>query len=325
MTTEIIDRSHLSEKAWNLLLQGSPHSTFYQGLDWIDACCRGMKGYSPFFVVSVNGQGEYQAGLPFVTSVRSGIRQSLSLPFGTYGGTLALAGTGAGQLESFAKDTARAMSGPLVALQNIVEYSGLQDWSRFGFKSTLLQTHVTGMEKYNKNPVHLHKRGALQARNHGVQTRPLETREEINDCYRIIKERDRRMGQATRYPLGLYLSIYRSVSPAQRLWWRLAVREQQILGFALSFIDSQTVYYWEGASSDAQAGLRPSDALFSDIFTMAADRGIGQVNLGASPPGAEGLVHFKQAWGGQPQEYRSYIRRSGWMNLLQKIRRGVAG
>jgi len=325
MATEIIDRSHLSEKAWSVLLHESPHSSFYQGLDWIDACCQGMRGYRPFFVVSVNGQGEYQAGLPFVTSVRSGIRQNLSLPFGTYGGMLAVAGIGAGQLESFAGDTARAMSGPFVALQNIVEYSGLQDWSRFGFKSTLLQTHVTGMTEYNKTPVHLHKRGALQAMKHGVETRPLEDLKEISCCYQIIKDRDRRLGQATRYPLELYRSIYQSVNPAKRLYWRLAVREQQILGFALSFIDGQTVYYWEGASSDTQAGFRPSDALFSDIFTMASDRGIRQVNLGASPPGAEGLIHFKQAWGGQPREYRSYIRRSGWMNLLQKIKRGATG
>ncbi|MBI5806474.1 GNAT family N-acetyltransferase [candidate division TA06 bacterium] len=325
MATEIIDRSHLSEKAWNLLLQGSPHSSFYHGLDWIDACCRGMRGYKPFFAVSVNGQGEFQAGLPFVTSVRSGIRQNLSLPFGTYGGILALADIGAGQLDAFARTAVLAMSGPLVARQNIVDFNGLIDWGLYGFEDTVLQTHIVEMGEYAQDPFHLRKRGAVQARKHGVEIRPLRNEGEISICHQIIKDRDRRLGQATRYPLELYRSIFHSISPGGRLWWRLAVRENQILGFALSFIDSKTVHYWDGASYGAQARYRPGDALYGDIFTMAAGRGIRQVNLGASPPGAEGLVGFKQAWGGRPKEYHSYLRQAGWINLLQKIKRGVTG
>jgi len=41
------------------------------------------------------------------------------------------------------------------------------------------------------------------------------------------------------------------------------------------------------------------------------ERGVTRLNLGASLPEAEGLIAYKEKWGGAPVRYRSLVRKSG--------------
>jgi lipid II:glycine glycyltransferase (peptidoglycan interpeptide bridge formation enzyme) len=101
----------------------------------------------------------------------------------------------------------------------------------------------------------------------------------------------------------------------------MAFKDGQLLGFALSFIHKEEAYYWEGVTLREGEGLRPADALFTDLFTMALGRGLKRVNLGGSPQGAEGLVRYKEAWGASPVEYLSYVRITPWFNRLRELGR----
>jgi lipid II:glycine glycyltransferase (peptidoglycan interpeptide bridge formation enzyme) len=176
--------------------------------------------------------------------------------------------------------------------------------------------------KYEADPIHKTKRGAIQAEKKGVQVSPFLSTGQIKECYELVKKRDKRYGlKRSKYPLGLYESIWNTFESGKELLWRIASIENRIIAFQINFLFKDTIYYWEGASELEALPLRPNDALFSDTIQWGISQGYRFLNFGGSPQGAEGLVRFKQAWGGEKKDYTIYVKKRLWYKTAEKIKR----
>jgi hypothetical protein len=59
------------------------------------------------------------------------------------------------------------------------------------------------------------------------------------------------------------------------------------------------------------AHLKPNQYIRFMMCRRAAQEGLRYLNLGASPPGADGLTYYKRRWGGQVYQYRCLTLKRG--------------
>lgn len=83
-----LERS-IDSAEWAGLLAADPGASFYHEEAWRDGLLAAHRYFQPLYCVARDGAGRLLGALPAVCSVRAGLRQLLSLPFGTYATPLA--------------------------------------------------------------------------------------------------------------------------------------------------------------------------------------------------------------------------------------------
>lgn len=323
MEFKLLYLGDLEEKKWEELLSNSPSSTFYHKSAWAKVWFSSFVYFTPLFLVYLDDQGDYQAGFPFLLSDKYRVKRVYSMPFGTYGGLVTSGAAADEHTRVFYNEIKSQLRKLRVAGSEVVDFSGKENiLTEHGYRAVKHSTHILDLTKYPDDPVHKTKRGAIQAEKKGVKVEPLSSVEKIRDCYDLVQRRDKRHGlKKSKYPFGLYENIWNILRPGEQLFWRVAKIDERIIAFQINFLFKDTIYYWEGASSTETLNLRPNDALFKDTIQWGISQGYNYYNLGASPEDAEGLVRFKEAWGGEKKEYFIYSKKKFWYTALERLKK----
>lgn len=320
MRFELLGPGALDRKEWDDLVRHSPGGSVYQTADWAELWPTAFPHFRAIFAVGVE-DGRYQAGIPAVARGRFPLARAFSMPMGTYGGMLLRRG-----LAGRAEDYFRGLSGTLgrirPCLTEIVDYNGRHGFlARHGFRRCEARTHLVDLEAHKSLSRQKTKRGAVQSARRGVEVRDLRDEAELDRCRSLLEQRDRAFGQAPKYPPEFLRQLWKRMAPLGRARIGLAVRDSEIIGFTVDLAYGDTVTYWDGASDPERRLLRPADALIQATIDWGLRRGCRWLNLGGSPPGAGGLVRFKENWGGQAREYGVYTRHAWWFGALSGLRR----
>ena len=322
MGSELLYLADLDEQKWEELLFNSPYSTFYHKSNWAKLWFSSFVYLTPLFLVYSDENGEYKAGFPFILSDKYRLKRAYSMPFGTYGGMIVSAGFQMEEVaELYQKMDQELLKLKLASAEVIDFFDQQKNLRQYGYNAAKAYTHILDLSKYKDDPVHKTKRGAIQAEKKGVKVEPLSSVEKIRDCYNLVLERDKRHGlKRPKFPLGLYENIWNIFKSGEELRWSVATTEDQIIAFQINFLYKDSIYYWEGASLSEALNLRPNDTLFSDTIQWGISRGYKYLNLGGSPEKAEGLVRFKEAWGGEKKEYLIYSKKKFWYKTVEKLK-----
>lgn len=323
MECKLLYLGELDEKKWEELLSGSPFSTFYHKSSWAKIWFSSFVYFTPLFMVGIDEKGDYITGFPFILSDKYRLKRVYSMPFGTYGGFVPGKNLTSEKEKGFYEILENEFKELKVVSAEVIDFFGNQNsLSEYGYKSVKGYTHILDLSKYVNNPVHKAKRGAIQAEKKGVQVVSLSSSEKIRDCYNLIRKRDKRFGlKKSKYTLGLYENIWNILKSEKEILWRVAKIENQIIAFQINFLFKDTLYYWEGASELEALSLRPNDALFSDTIQWGLSQGYRHYNFGGSPKSAEGLIRFKEAWGGEKKDYLIYSKKRFWYKTAEKLKR----
>ncbi len=323
MGFELLYLADLDEQNWDELLTDSPYSTFYHKSVWAKVWFSSFVYFTPLFLVYSNENRKYKAGFPLILSDKFRLKRVYSMPFGTYGGMILSEPLQAEIVAELYEKMDQELRKLKPASAEVVDFSGQQKHlSQYGYDAAKAYTHILDLSKYMDDPVHKTKRGAIQAEKKGVKVELVSSVEKIRDCHNLVLERGKRHGlKRSKFPLGLYENIWNILKPEKELRWSIATAGERIIAFQINFLFKDTIYYWEGASLSEALNLRPNDALFSDTIQWGISQGYRYLNLGGSPEKAEGLVRFKEAWGGEKKEYLIYSKRKFWYKAIEKLRR----
>jgi len=323
MGFELLYLADLDEQKWDELLFNSPYSTFYHKSAWAKLWFSSFVYFTPLFLVYSGENGEYKAGFPFILSDKYRLKRVYSMPFGTYGGMILTEDLQMEEVvELYSRMNEELRKLKLVSAEVIDFFGQQKNLSQYGYNSAKAYTHLLDLSKYMDDPIHKTKRGAIQAEKRGVKVETLDSVEKIRDCYNLVLERDKGHGlKRSKFPVGLYENIWNILKLGQELRWSVATAEEQIIAFQINFLFKDTICYWEGASFSEALNLRPNDALFSDTIQWGIAHGYRYLNLGGSPEKAEGLVRFKEAWGGEKKEYLIYNKKKFWYKTMEKLKR----
>ena len=300
--------------AWDELVAASPEATVFHTSAWAKLWTDEWKG-AKWEAIVVQDSSGYLGGIGAIVRRRGIFRTVESMPFGTYGGPVVRHGHPDAPalrrllLTSYAARAARR----LTARSRITWYQGIRDDFPESLRPEESITHVLPLssdyESVAKGFSPSTRRLVRQAHESALSIRVAETSEDLRAFYEIAVETVRRRGGIPK-PYSLYERILTSLVPAGLARYHLVLHEGSAVAASLHLFHQGAAMSWLPVSRESSWHLRPNNYLIASLLETLCDAGYLEYNFGATPPGAAGLVRFKEGWGARPRSVLSAGRRS---------------
>jgi Acetyltransferase (GNAT) domain len=142
----------------------------------------------------------------------------------------------------------------------------------------------------------------------------------LDGFYRLVLATCRRHNVRPRYSREFFSRLLAVSKKDSRVIWPIVLSGDTITASHIRFVERSQIFAWQNYS-DRDDPLRPNYLLYDYIINLAISRNIKEINLGGSPPGADGLVAFKERWGGRKSTYSYYTYLSGLGKFIYRGRR----
>ena len=129
---------------------------------------------------------------------------------------------------------------------------------------------------------------------------------------RTVKHR----GGSLRYNARYFSELLRLSEENPAIQVFAASKGSDLAGFAVIVHHGNTAYYLHGGTVAELRHLSPSDLILADAIASARSAGCEVFNFMASPPDQPSLVRYKEKWGGETRQLRTYSVRLSWSYLL---------
>jgi CelD/BcsL family acetyltransferase involved in cellulose biosynthesis len=318
--------------AYSAILAADPNASFFHTPAWYEALLAAYPYYRPAWFVATGADGTMTGALPCLESVRAGLVQRLSLPYGTYATPLA---AGASPSERGAVRAAlldawwRGTGGPRIVRSNLTLFvppdgEAMPDWP--GAKaSTTEHTHLVdlspGFDRLWSEVVRRDARNNCgKAEEQGV-TAAREARA-IDDIDLLYREQAASWRSHTPFPPGFLQTLRETAGDAVEGW--VARREGRVVAAQLLFLHRDTAFGWVAANRPEARQLRAATLLNRVFMEDLCRRGLRWLNLGGSRHAA-GIEEFKRGLGGQPHAYTACTREAAWFRPLHRLQYRMRG
>ena len=321
MDFRVIDRQSLNVMEWDRLSQ---KGSFFQTVTWSDVCVHGL----PADRFGVQAEGIFLcgyegsrliAGLPGVITRRFGVSSFDSMPNHTYGSALYADGISEGSEKEFAGHVAAYLNSRRFSRITIADFAGrLKNHGITRLQCDRSFTHIMTIDSMDDFEPHRRIKRDLRT---GAKTEteivPVRSRSDIDDFYRLYCLTEQRHGR--RRPLyrrGFFHALADVMIDSDILYWPGLMAEGRMIASQINFIYGDTLINWRVVSDYEQRRYKPNQVLLYAAVEKAVAMGANRINLGASPPDAEGLIAYKERWGGMEVEFDIYSHRSRIRRLM---------
>ncbi|MEW5993392.1 MAG: GNAT family N-acetyltransferase [Candidatus Zixiibacteriota bacterium] len=132
----------------------------------------------------------------------------------------------------------------------------------------------------------------------------------------LMRRTERRHGQRPRYSSAFFESLAKTARRDRRIRWVWCQHRGQPVSTHIFFIEGEMLQDWLMYYDKAFSFLKPNQYIWFTLCREMAAQGVRYLNLGATPPGAEGPRFFKRRWGGKPYHYNCLMLKRGLGKLL---------
>ncbi len=323
MDFRVIERQSLDVTEWNRL---SAKGSFFQTVIWADVCVRGLTADRPgveaeaIFFCGYD-DGRIVAGLPAILTRRFGVSAFDSMPNHTYGSALFDSELSPESRDHFIGEVAAYLSERRFSRITITDFDGeLRHDERLPLRCDRSFTHIIGIDSLDDFEPHRRVRRDLRTGSKAdTEIAPIRDAVDIDEFYRLYVLTEHRHGR--RRPLyrhGFFQALAEVMADSDMLYWPGLSVEGRMIASQINFIHSDTMINWRVVSDYEWRRYKPSQLLLYDAIEKAAAYGVTKINLGASPPDADGLIAYKERWGGAKVEFDIYSHRSRVRRWLRR-------
>ena len=309
--------NQVDEKKWENLVLTSKYSSFYHTKIWSEILEKSFPDCEALFFISE--EQNYIAGLPLIQFKKKGFHSFFSMPFGAYGGIIG--NLSEEQKIQLLRDVVQFVSEKKhLRLQIVDFFDQNKELETLNFKKISTFTHQINLEN-PKSESGFQKRGYEQSLKRNLGVREVGSLEEVKICYQLyLATAQKHQLKQIKYPLNFYENLFSSGVNSNHLKWWIVLKEKQIMAYQINFVFKDTLYYWDGGSSPDSLADRPNDALMGHSITWAKSENLKYYNLGGSPKESEGLIRFKEEWGGERKDYFIYEKESALGRIQKAVR-----
>jgi hypothetical protein len=150
------------------------------------------------------------------------------------------------------------------------------------------------------------RRDVKKAQRSGLSIEVPSDAAEGKSLFRIYRETVERHSGALRYNEGYFSALIELARRQSRLRVLVARYEGSLAGFIVVGIDRGTAYYLHGGTDIAHRQHSPADLLLNESINQARNDGCQCFNLMSSPNDQPTLVKYKEKWGGETRQHRTY-------------------
>jgi len=323
MDFRVIDRQSLEVAQWNRLCRSG---SFFQTVTWADVCVHGLpadrNGVNADAVYFCGyDDGRLVAGFPAIITKRYGVSSFDSMPNHTYGSAI---------FEDNVSTEAKAyfmerMSGYLKEHRfsriTITDFEGqLKSHPPMKLRCDRSFTHIIGIDSIGEFEPHRRiKRDLRTGAKADTEIIRIQDQDDIDDFYQLYRMTERRHGaKRPLYRRGFFQALAEVMGDSEMLYWPGLMVEGRMIASQVNFLYGNTLINWRVVSDYEWRRYKPNQILLYDAIEKAVAMGITKINLGASPPEAEGLIAYKERWGGARVEFDIYSHRSRLRRLVRR-------
>jgi len=124
--------------------------------------------------------------------------------------------------------------------------------------------------------------------------------------YELYRETLERKDGSLRYTAAYFGGLIELARRHSRLRVLLAKKDDSIAAFTVVALHGSVAYYLHGAYDWSLREYLPSAMLLNEAIEWAKSEGCESFNLMSSPKGQESLVKYKERWGAETREHRTY-------------------
>lgn len=316
MEFRVVDREQLDLSAWKNLTHN--HSFFHTPA-WADVCVAGLSGSPRAVFLCGYRNRQLRLGLPGIITRRYRFSSFYSMPNGTYGGICSSGESSPEEVDQFCTALIDYFDREKFSRIMIVDFEdkpGLHSWK--GFQREKHFTHIirpSNTEDYQvpEKRIARHLRSG-QRKNDNFFIMDSGRMDDFYSLYLDNEKRHRNPGPL--YKHSFFKSLLDILGKSEKLYWTGLADGESLIGSQINFIHSDTLFYWQGIFDYNKRDHKPSYILMHDAIRHGLEMGVRNINLGASPPQAVGLIDYKTRWGGEKIEYGILSYRSKLRKLL---------
>jgi CelD/BcsL family acetyltransferase involved in cellulose biosynthesis len=321
-------------EVWTRLIAEAGAASFFHEPAWMSCLLESYPYYKPLYVLALDDAGRVAGALPAIRSLRFGLVQLLSLPYGTYGTPLVTAQDRAerqairGALFNGWASEARK---PNVVRAHLVLFgSARDDPAAAALRFALRRSERTHIVDTSRGFEDLWSKGfSPEARNHcrkaeklGVRVAQESTAAGIAAIESLYRSQARSWKNHTPFPPGFFARLLALAPSRARLW--VARVEREALAAKMALEQSGSVLSWLTCGTEDARRFNATHLLFKTVIEDAAGRGCTSFNMGGSR-GLKGLETFKEAMGGKALDYPTFLYEPGWFSPLHRLQYWVRG
>lgn len=140
----------------------------------------------------------------------------------------------------------------------------------------------------------------------------------------LVRRAAAQQGRRPRHAPAFYRALAALAERDDRVVWRWCEHGGRAVASHVYFVECGVLQAWQSHHDRAFAALHPNPFIRLALCREQAARGVGRLNLGATPAGADGLAAYKARWGGERAGYPTYVRIGPLGRLAETIARGRA-
>lgn len=154
----------------------------------------------------------------------------------------------------------------------------------------------------------------------GAAVSEIERVSQVVDCYELMQKAYRKFGRSRMYPQNFYLRLFEYTRVERRILWYICQVDGKTIGNLIALIDGGEALNWQVFIDRDQIEYKPAYLMLARLIEDAWKLKLASVNLGGSPPGASGLMWFKERFGARPYSYPVFASQSPWYRFYQSFR-----
>jgi hypothetical protein len=133
---------------------------------------------------------------------------------------------------------------------------------------------------------------------------------------RLVAATAARRGSQPKYVPAFFHALADLATEDRRIYWVYLEHEGEPVASHIHLILGDTLLNWQLFLDRRFSTLRATQYLIFEVARRMNRHGVRSMNLGVSPADAEGLIKFKQRWGGSDHKYHTLVAHSGIGRLL---------
>ncbi|MBN1503984.1 MAG: GNAT family N-acetyltransferase [Candidatus Eisenbacteria bacterium] len=326
-------KSEVDPARWRELLDQSSGATVFHTLEWAFVLKETFRDLTIKYILVEDRQGRYVAGMPFAKSTTLVFTSYLSMPFGTYGGPVALQGT--------EDDVFPFIS---MALQGVTR--GLLPFSfscvLFGTPVTLeravqnafprgrkvkASTHLINLdagfrklwdEAFDKET----RTCARKAERSGVTVQEETSLDGAALLHSLYLRQAADWNVGTVYPQRLLSKAAELMGDKAKIWVG-RLKGEPVCAVLVFYFRDMLMAWLSGQNAEGRK-VRASHLVYSEILRHACSKSYSTFNFGSSGE-LHGVRFFKESFGGREYFYSHYVEESGLFRVARRLKKFTEG
>lgn len=144
----------------------------------------------------------------------------------------------------------------------------------------------------------------------GLKLEKFDSSKHLDDFMQLVRLHEKRRNVKVRYNREFFNALAEISQNDKRIKWIWCQQENKPVSSHIFILEGESILHWQMYYDESYSDLQATKYIPYKVAKEAAEQGVRTLNLGSSPPEAEGADFYKSKWGGEEYNYNCFVYKS---------------